>query len=168
MTRDWILLPFFAALWIFQAAVVNNMLLLSGAADLMLVFLTIWALQPASGRSVWVWGGLAALLADLSSAMPAGSYFFFYFSAIAFAWLLKRRIWQNQIIAAFLSLMLSSLWGYLAFYVLLWIFESAPGGFTESLSLVILPSLFLNLLWAVPLYFLVRDLAAWIYPEELF
>jgi len=36
----------------------------------------------------------------------------------------------------------------------------------DSLSLVILPSVFLNLLFSIPVYTLVTDLANWVYPTE--
>jgi hypothetical protein len=37
----------------------------------------------------------------------------------------------------------------------------------ESINLVILPSLLLNLVIGIPIYALIGDLAKWIYPEEL-
>jgi hypothetical protein len=35
------------------------------------------------------------------------------------------------------------------------------------LNLIILPSLLLNLILAVPIFYITRDMAGWIYPEEL-
>ena len=37
----------------------------------------------------------------------------------------------------------------------------------QTLNMVILPSVFLNLLLALPFYVLLGDLARWLYPEEL-
>jgi len=37
----------------------------------------------------------------------------------------------------------------------------------EALNLIILPSLLLNLLFAIPIYALFSDLAKWIHPEKI-
>jgi hypothetical protein len=39
--------------------------------------------------------------------------------------------------------------------------------FFQSINLVTLPSIMLNLLLAIPFYAIFRDLSNWLYPEEL-
>jgi hypothetical protein len=36
----------------------------------------------------------------------------------------------------------------------------------DAFGLITLPSLLLNLLFAIPMYAMMRDLARWVYPEE--
>jgi hypothetical protein len=38
---------------------------------------------------------------------------------------------------------------------------------TQVLNLILLPSLLLNLILAIPVYSIMHDLARWLYPEEL-
>ena len=42
----------------------------------------------------------------------------------------------------------------------------SPIVFSEALGLVILPSMLLNLLLAIPVFFLMRDLARWAFPSS--
>ena len=42
-----------------------------------------------------------------------------------------------------------------------------PLPFGDSLSLITLPSILLNLFLAIPVYSLLRDLAGWLYPLEV-
>ena len=37
----------------------------------------------------------------------------------------------------------------------------------DSIRLILLPSLILNLLLAAPIYAVIKDLAEWLYPEEI-
>ena len=37
----------------------------------------------------------------------------------------------------------------------------------DTLRLIIIPGLILNLILAAPIYALIRDLAEWVYPEEI-
>ena len=55
--------------------------------------------------------------------------------------------------------------GTLSMVVLRFLGDPLPMG--ESYSLVILPSILLNLLASVPVYWLIRQMARWVYPAEV-
>ena len=52
----------------------------------------------------------------------------------------------------------------LAFFVLTLLGTPLPVG--DSLGLVVLPSVLLNLLFSVPVYVMMRDLAQWVIPAQ--
>ena len=85
--------------------------------------------------------------------------------AVFLARILQKRIWQAPLISMFTVTFLASLFFYLlSFVVINFIGASLPLG--DTFSLVALPSLLLNLLLAVPVYWLMRDLAQWVHPVE--
>jgi hypothetical protein len=44
--------------------------------------------------------------------------------------------------------------------------SGSPLPFGDVLALIVLPSVFVNFLLAIPVHSLIRDLALWVYPPE--
>jgi multidrug transporter EmrE-like cation transporter len=88
-----------------------------------------------------------------------------FLGAVLFAQILQKRIWQAPLIAMFTVTFIASLFSsLLAFVALSLSGASLPVG--DTFSLVTLPGLLLNLLLGIPVFWLMRDLAQWIYPME--
>jgi cell shape-determining protein MreD len=155
----------FGGLAIIESAVTSRMPLLHGMVDLILLALTAWALQERV-KSFWQWGLIGGLFATLTSALPFGVYLGGYLLIIALARLLRRQVWRVPFMAMLVTVFVGTLlvqglaWGALVLF-------GHPLPIISALNLVIVPSLLLNLLLAVPVYVLVSDLAKWLYPEEL-
>jgi rod shape-determining protein MreD len=162
--KDLIAFPVLAVVLILQTAVVGHISLLSGYGDLMLVTLAAWALQK-NVATAWHWAVLGGLLVGFVSGIPWGVPLIGYLLMVAIARLLQRRVWQAPILAMFAITLLGTLLVNLLSLMTLRLLGD-PLPIADSLSLIILPSLFINLLLAVPVYLLIRDLARWIYPME--
>lgn len=147
-----------------QTAVISRMMLLSGMADIVLVIIVAWALQEQV-ESSWHWAILAGLLVAFVSALPPVVPIIGYLLAVAFARFVIRQIWQTPILALFSVTFLSTLVYNLLAYVVLLI-TGVPLSLEDSLAFIILPSVFLNLLLAIPIHALIRDLALWVSPVE--
>jgi hypothetical protein len=162
--KNLVAVPLLVLAVIFQTAVISRITLLSGAADLMLLILVAWALQEQV-ESSWHWAVLGALLVAFVSAAPPVIPIVGYILAVVFARYVIRQIWQTPILALFSVTFFSTLvYQLLAYLVLL-----ATGtrlAFDDVLALIVLPSVFLNLLLAIPVHSLIRDLALWVYPPE--
>jgi hypothetical protein len=162
--KNLVAVPLLVLAVIFQTAVISRITLLSGAADLMLLILVAWALQEQV-ESSWHWAVLGALLVAFVSAAPPIIPIVGYILAVVFARYVIRQIWQTPILALFSVTFFSTLvYQLLAYLVLL-----ATGtrlAFDDVLALIVLPSVFLNLLLAIPVHSLIRDLALWVYPPE--
>jgi len=88
-----------------------------------------------------------------------------YFSVVYMAQLFQRRVWQAPLLAMFAVTFAGTVWMHLLSFLCAALFgESLPIG--EVLSLITLPSLLLNMLFAIPIYAWMRDLAHWVYPSE--
>jgi rod shape-determining protein MreD len=162
--RQLVAFPILALAVIFQSAIVSRITLLSGYADLVLVIVVAWALQEREATA-WHWGVLAGVMYALVTGLPWVVPMAVFLTAVLMARNLQKRIWQAPLIAMFTVTFLASLFSnLLAFAVINIIGGSLP--FNDTFSLVILPSTLLNLLLAVPVFWLMRDLARWVDPVE--
>jgi cell shape-determining protein MreD len=149
---------------ILQTAVISRMNLLSGSADLVLIILGAWGLQERV-RSAWIWGVAAGLLVGIVSAVPWYIYLASYLVVVGAARLLTRRIWQAPLLGMFAI----TFTGTLVLLMLTFFYRSVfevPLALSQAFIQVMLPSLLLNLLLAIPVHALVRDLAQRLYPGE--
>lgn len=157
-------IPILALAFTLQTAVVSRITLLSGAADLILLILVAWALQEQV-ESSWQWAILAGLMATFVSGLPPFTLLVAYLLAVALARYVIRQIWQTPVLALFSVTFFSTLIVHLITFLALWIRGSSLS-VGDVLALITLPSVFLNLLLALPVHSLIRDLALWVYPSE--
>lgn len=158
-------IPILAALAMIQSAIVSKVPLLLGTTDLVLVALVAWALQDRV-KNGWQWSLVGGGIMTALSGLPFGAYLAAYLSAGFIAAFIRRRIWKvpflGMLTAIFISTMLTQ--------VLSWLSRWVTGNYIpveQVFVLIILPSTLLNLMVAVPAYFVLKDLAHRIYPDEI-
>ena len=157
--------PLFTGLVILQSAIVSRMPLLQGTADLVLLFLMAWSIQERV-KNAWQWAVVAGGMASLATALPFWTLPIGYLIVFGVAQALKRRIWK----APLLAMLATTLAGTILLNLISYLAVSTKGiflPFFQVIELVMLPGVLLNMLLAIPVYILVRDLAGWLYPEEL-
>jgi hypothetical protein len=98
----------------------------------------------------------------LSLVVPIIGYFFITGAARY----LQAQIWKTPMLAMFAMAILGTLVMHLLTIAAL-IFSGTELPILESLELITLPSLLLNLLLALPVYTLIKDLAANLYPQPI-
>ena len=162
--RHLVAFPILALAVILQSAIVSRISLLSGYADLVLVIVISWALQEEA-ETAWHWAVLAGVMSAVVTGLPWGVPLAVFLTAVFIARALQRRIWQAPLIGMFTVTFLASLFSHALVFIVLSL-TGAPLSFGEAFSLVTLPSLLLNLLLAVPVFWLMRDLARWVNPIE--
>jgi rod shape-determining protein MreD len=158
-------LPILVILLVLQTAIVSQIPLLQGTADLILLALVAWALQKRV-NSAWAWGITGGLLVGLVSAIPFPVYLTGYLMAVAIAVLLRQRIWN----VPFLAMTIATLAGTLIIHGLTFLYFRLIDtniGISNSINLVTLPSMLLNLILSIPFYLIFSDLARTLYPEPL-
>ena len=145
-----------------QMSIVSRVPLLSGVADLPLVILAAWALQDGV-ETAWHWALAAGLLVAFVSAIPFFVPIVSYLFVVAIAQILQRRVWQSPLLAMFVVCLLASVFLYgFSMLTLRLLGIALPIG--ESLGLFALPGTLLNLLLAIPVFAVMRDLARWVNP----
>jgi cell shape-determining protein MreD len=157
-------IPVLGLVMMLQISIASRIMLLSGNVDLLLLVVAAWGLQERV-RAAWIWGLVASLLAGLVSGLPWYIYLIGYLSVVGVARLLIHRIWQAPLLAMFAVTFIGTLELLMLTFVQRTIFE-VPLAFGEVFSQIILPTVLLNLLLAIPIHGLIRDLAERLYPEK--
>lgn len=164
MFRNLIAFPLLALIVILQSTIISRMTLLAGYADWMLVVLAAWALK-VDASTAWLWAILGGAMVSFVSGMPWLVTMIGYLFVVLLAQLLRQRVWQAPLLAVFTVVFIgTAAMNILALIVLNLIGTPLPVG--DSLGLIMLPSVLLNLLSAVPVYAMMRDLAQWVSPAQ--
>jgi hypothetical protein len=160
--RNLIAVPVILLVVTLQSAIVSRVTLLSGIADLPLVMLAAWAMQEEV-ETAWHWaiaaGVLVGFVSGLSWLVPVLSYLL----VIALAQVLQRRVWQAPLLAMFSITFLGTI-GLSFFSLVVLRFSGIALPVVDVFGLVTLPGILLNMLLAIPMYAVMRDLARWVYP----
>ena len=162
--RNIIAFPLLLLAVILQSAVVSQIQLLSGYADLLLLVLGAWALQKRV-KSAWLWAALGCAMLAFVSNMPWPVLVIGYFAVVLVAQTLQRRVWQAPLLAMFSVVFIGTLFMNLLSFTVLRLLGT-PFVFADVIGLITLPSLLLNMLFSIPIYTFMRDLARWVYPAE--
>lgn len=162
--RNIIAFPLLGLAVILQTSVISQINLISGYADLPLILLAAWALQERVTSS-WHWTVTVCLMLGFVSAMPWLVVAVGYLGVVFVAQILQRRIWQAPLLAMFSVVFIGTLFMHLLSFAVLRI-SGTPFLFSDVMGLITLPSLLLNMLFSIPIYTFVRDLAGWVYPAE--
>lgn len=151
--------------FILQTAIFSQTPLISGTADLLLLFLAAWSLQERV-KNTWIWTIFTGVMISLVSAMPFLAPLIGYTGVVGLSTLLQRKVWRIPILAMFLVTLLGTFFQQLIYMIALQI-SGAPISWRQSLDVVILPSVLLNLIFALPMYAVVNDVVGRIYPVEV-
>jgi len=100
------------------------------------------------------------------SAVPAFIPLVSYIFATGIAVIIKKRLWQTPLIAMFFIILLTTILQQ-SMTVLTLQIQGVAISFRDSLTLITLPSVLLNLLISIPVFYLIKDIARWLYPLEV-
>lgn len=157
-------LPVLVLTALLQTSIASRIMLLSGNADLVLLVVVAWGLQERA-QGAWIWAVVASLLVGLVSGIPWYIYLIGYLSVVGSARLLVHRIWQAPLLVMFAVTLI----GTLELLMLMFIYRTlfaVPLALSEVFFKIFLPTILLNLLLAIPVHALIRDLANRLYQEK--
>ncbi|NUM47321.1 MAG: hypothetical protein HUU38_21690 [Anaerolineales bacterium] len=157
-------LPILIFALMFQMAVLSQMTLLQASADLVMVVVASWIIQERV-KTVWPWAVMAAILVGFVSELPMWGYLSGYVLFAGLGLVLKRRVWRAPLLALFTMVFFGTLLLQGMMFVILR-FLGAVIDPLQAFNLVILPGVLLNLLLAIPVNSLIREVAIWFSPEE--
>lgn len=162
--RNLVAAPVILLAVIIQSAIVSRIYVLSGIADLPLVMLAAWALQEEV-KTAWQWAVATGLLVGFVSGIAWFVPVISYLIVVVFAQLLQRRVWQAPLLAMFVITFLGTIVLYLFSFATLRL-SGVPLSVSDTLGLLTLPGVLLNLLLAIPAYAVMRDLSRWVHPSS--
>ncbi len=158
-------IPLLGLALIFQTTIVSRINLLSGSADIILLILAAWALQEQVKRA-WIWAVIGGLMVGFVSGVPWYIYFVSYLIVVTTARLLTRRVWQAPLLAMFTVTLIGTVVLQMSTFIVLTL-SQVPLTFGDVFAKIVLPSVLLNMLLAIPVHPLIRILARRIYPMEV-
>ena len=162
--RNLIAVPVILLSVILQSSIVSRITLLTGTADLPWVMLAAWAMQD-DVETAWHWAIATAVLvgivSGLSWVVPLASYIL----VIVLAQVLQRRVWQAPLLAMFSVTFLGTI-GLSVFSLVVLRFSGISLAIADVFGLVTLPGILLNMLLAIPVFAVMRDLARWVYSSS--
>lgn len=163
--RALIAFPIIILLLILQTVIIRQIPLLQGSADLVMLVLIAWALQKRV-ETAWHWCVVASVLVSLVSTIPIFVNLAGYGLVVGMALFSRRRFWKVSLVIMFIATFLGTVVTQL---IVLIYFRATDVALPilDSINLIIVPSLLLNLLLAAPIYIWMSDLAGWLYPEPL-
>lgn len=165
MLATLIAIPVMLILAVIQSVIVSRFELLQGTPDLLLLVIIAWALQKRV-QTAWQWGIIGGFINSLYSALPLGVVMVNYLIAVGITFILRRRVWQIPILALFFAVFTCTILTNLVTMISLTLVGN-PIPWLDALNLIMLPGLLLNLIFAIPAYALMGELAGWLYPETL-
>lgn len=160
-----IAIPILSGLMILQSGIISRIPLLQGTPDLLMLFILGWAMQKRV-QTAWQWCIIGALIFGLASALPLGTPLLGYGLATGVALLLRRQLWQIPLLAMLMAVLVGTFANHAISLIALRLVGN-PIPIPQALNLITLPSAFLNLIFAIPAFAMMGDLANWLYPEAL-
>jgi rod shape-determining protein MreD len=150
---------------ILQSAVLARLPLFGGTLNIVLLTVLCWNLlaERADGLG---WAFVGGLFADLLSAGPLGASIIGLLAVGYVAGLTEGRLWRTH----FLLPLATALLGTVAFHLIYLGVLAATGrlvNLIDQLAFVTFPSVFLNMLGILPLYWVIRRLHDWLRPARV-
>lgn len=156
--------PVLLLLLILQTTIASEFTLIHGVADLLLVWLAAWGIT-SKDRSGYLLAFFAGGLASYVSALPWYVFPLAYLSVIFLGRFVFNQLWQSPMLSMFAITLVASILLYIFTLIGLRI-NGTDYSWKVSLTNVIIPSVFLNLLLAIPMFAIVRDFSGWIFRSE--
>lgn len=151
--------------FILQTSIFSQTRLVSGTADMILLFLVAWSLQEHV-KNTWLWTVITGVLISIVSAMPFYTPLIGYLGVVGISKSLQTRVWRSPLLVMFIVVLLGTFYQQ-SLYVLALQITGAPISWLDSLDSVILPSALLNLIFALPMFAITKDLVGRITPQEV-
>ncbi|MGB4596055.1 MAG: hypothetical protein WBI14_09140 [Anaerolineaceae bacterium] len=155
----------FVVAFMLQYGVVSRTTMLSGAADLILLFVAAWSLHEHNKR-MWILVLLFASFVGFVSATPFFVPILVYLGIFLLSKILNIWVWRTPLLAMFLLTFVGTLFQHVLYLIVLWVTET-PFDWGQAFANVTLPSILLNMLLAIPVHALVQEMARSVYPAGL-
>ena len=157
-------LPIFAVAAFIQVGFFGQIRLMNGTVDLIMLCIIAWSINDQTKYS-WVLMIAGGLLMSYISAMPMNGYIWMYLMIWLIIRYIKRRVWQMPLILMLFVTIIGTLLVSVGTLALLFL-QNASVNYLDALQTIIIPSLVMNLLLAIPMYAFLNDVINTIYINE--
>ena len=149
---------------ILQTTIISRIELLNGQLDLVIITLIAWILHEET-KHWWLWAAMAGIIMGVASLIPAYLLVLIYLLICAFVIQVKIRIWQAPLMKLFVSVLIASAL-FLSFSLSYRILMGTSVEILPAINQIMLPTLLLNMVFALPVSYLVQEAASLVYPPQ--
>lgn len=146
-----------------EVGVISRIPLENGMADIMLLFVITWSLNPQAKR-YYIPALLAAGVMTFISSVPIPGILMSYALAAGLTRLLVNRLWEMPVFSMLIVTIVATMLQHVI-YILIMQFQGSAVPFLTSLREITLPSIFLNIIFSFPVFLLVRDAQKVVFKE---
>ena len=139
-----------------QIGIVSRATLLAGSADLVLLFIAAWSLHQGH-KNAWMFVLAFGLIVGSISAGPSLIPLITYLLIFLAAKFMHHQIWRTPLLSMFLLTFFGTLFQNGLYLVGLWI-QGVEFPVNQAFTNILLPSVLLNMLLAIPVHALVQEL----------
>lgn len=154
--RSFIILPILMVGMLIQTAVLGNFSLLSGKVDLLLLILISWNIHK-DALSNYLWAIFAAVLFTIYSSVPI----FLPFGTFLLITYITRKInavtFHMPIFLLIYSTLIGSAVNYGVYLAQIWLVSGFQADVMGMIWSIVIPSLFLNLIFALPVNSIIKE-----------
>ncbi|NPA27374.1 MAG: hypothetical protein GXO36_07240 [Chloroflexi bacterium] len=151
---------------VLQSGLFSGWRLLHGTPDAVLLAWAVWVLYETRYAPPWAWALLAGAVIEVYSALPVGVPLLGYGLAGLVAHYVLQRIEEPRIPLLFLFLWIGTILVQGSAFLGRWLFDDVTASAQVVLTQIILPSMLLNSLLALPFYAIVGEWADWTLPPR--
>ncbi len=149
---------------ILQVGIISDIHLIQGTADLVLLIYIAWSINKRTKNNLEL-ALIAGMLMSFVTAIP----YYIVIPAYVAVFFLNRviilKFFDISILKTAISILISTL-GYLGLsYVYLWIMKGTTISIQDAFGMVIVPSMLLNIAFSLPVFAVMREVIAILYPE---
>ena len=157
-------LPIIAVAAFVQVGFFGQIRLMNGTSDLILLCIIAWTINDQTKYS-WILMIAGGLLMSYISAMPMNGYIWMYLAIWLLIRFIKRRVWQMPLILMLFVTIVGTLIIAVGTLGLLFL-QNASVNYLDALQTIVIPSLVMNLMLAIPMYAVLNDVINTIYINE--
>ncbi|NJN43957.1 MAG: hypothetical protein HC806_04025 [Anaerolineae bacterium] len=148
---------------ILQSAIFSQITLLLASADFVMVVVISWIINDRV-KAVWEWALMGGIIVGFVSEVPMWGTVIGYLIITIVGIALKRRVWRAPLLALFTAIFLGTIIVQVITFLILLVLGTSIDP-VQAFNLILLPSLLLNLLIALPVQGVMNEIASWFYRE---
>lgn len=157
-------LPILAIAGFIQVGFFGQIRLMGGTSDLIFLCIVAWSINDRAKYS-WILTIAGGLIMSYLSAMPMNGYLWMYLVIWLMIRFIKMRVWQMPMILMLFVTISGTLLIAVGTLGMLFL-QNASVNYIDAFRQIIIPSLVMNLLLAIPIYAFLNDVINTIYINE--
>ena len=156
--------PILAAAAFIQVSIFGQIRLLDGTTDLIMLCMIAWSINDRT-KYAWILTIAGGLIMTYISAMPMNGYMWMYLVIWLIIRFIRNHVWQMPLILMLFMTIIGTAIVSVGTLALLFL-QNASVNYADAFRQIIIPSMVMNILLAIPIYAFLNDVVNTLYINE--